>query len=254
PSEALFRTFSLVICARLVISASNPLSDAPVVYTDHGPILGRKLALPARHVDAFYGIPFAEPPIGKLRFQKPVPAKSWKGIYNATEKPKPCWQYDVHYSTITLNYLNASISSEDCLFLNVWRPSSEILLGSTSNEGSYFLDFLKSQVPQLTEVLSIDYRLAATVAISTLLDAPFVTAKTIVHAYFGDDSIEHDETSLNGILEKIFGDVVVDCPTIFFGEVTAELGINVYRYIFAHRPSYSVWPESFGPTHNDDLA
>ncbi|XP_040077302.2 acetylcholinesterase-1 [Ixodes scapularis] len=474
PSAALFRTFSLVICARLVISASNPSSDTPVVHTDHGPILGRKLTLPARHVDAFYGIPFAEPPVGKLRFQKPVPAKPWKGIYNATEKPKPCWQYDVPYSTITLNYLNASISSEDCLFLNVWRPSSvcsqsgecdtklpvvvyiygggfqigdsslflsdpanfvslsdviyvtmnhrmgvlgflasgrkelpgnlglwdqnlalkwvrdnigqfggnpnhitlsgfssgaisaglhaisphsqklfsrlilqsstplslavgltaagagkflnvagaldcftgekdwsnnfnkivtclqkpdaetiyrtlkkgdpinqffspvygdeflpddirskeiwkslstkEILLGSTSDEGSYFLDFLKSQVPQLTQVLSIDYRLAGTVAISTLLDAPFARAKQIVHAYFGDDSVEHDETSLNSILEDIFGDVVVDCPTILFGEVAAELGIKAYRYIFAHRPSYSIWPKSFGPTHNDDLA
>ncbi|KAM7315239.1 uncharacterized protein ISCGN_005021 [Ixodes scapularis] len=111
-----------------------------------------------------------------------------------------------------------------------------------------------SLVPQLTQVLSIDYRLAGTVAISTLLDAPFASAKQIVHAYFGDDSVEHDETSLNSILEDIFGDVVVDCPTILFGELAAELGIKAYRYIFAHRPSYSIWPKSFGPTHNDDLA
>ncbi|CAN7941077.1 unnamed protein product, partial [Ixodes hexagonus] len=448
--------------------------DAPVVHTDYGAILGRRLTLPARQVDAFYGIPFAEPPVGKLRFQKPVPAKPWKGIYNATDKPMPCWQFDVHYSKISLSYLNASISSEDCLFLNVWRPSSacspsgkcvaklpvvvyiygggfqigdsalflsdpanfvslsdviyvnmnhrmgilgfltsgtkelpgnlglwdqnlvlkwvrdnirhfggdqnnvtlsgfssgaisaglhaisphsqklfsrlilqsstplslavgltaagagkflnvagalgcfnikkewsknmpeivtclqkldaetiyrelkkgepinqfftpvfgdeflphdirskeiwkslrtkEIFLGSTSNEGAYFLDYLKSQAPQLTQVLTIDYRLAATLAISTLLDAPFVSAKRIVNAYFGDDFVEHDETSLNDILVQIFGDVVVECPTSLFAEVAAEQRIRAYRYIFAHRPSYSVWPESYGTTHNDDLA
>lgn len=38
-----------------------------------------------RSVLAFLGIPYAEPPIGTLRFQPPMPLKLWKGEKNATK-------------------------------------------------------------------------------------------------------------------------------------------------------------------------
>ena len=33
----------------------------------------------------FNGIPFAEPPIGELRFKKPIPKKPWEGIFEANK-------------------------------------------------------------------------------------------------------------------------------------------------------------------------
>ena len=39
----------------------------------------------------FNGIPFAEPPIGELRFKKPIPKKPWEGIFEAN-KHESCSQ------------------------------------------------------------------------------------------------------------------------------------------------------------------
>lgn len=72
-------------------------------------------------VDAFYGIPYATPPVGELRFEKPRAVTPWKGVYNATTKTTACWQTDFDLlRNVTLKYDEAT---EDCLHLNVWRPS-----------------------------------------------------------------------------------------------------------------------------------
>ncbi|KAK8782634.1 hypothetical protein V5799_016022 [Amblyomma americanum] len=71
---------------------------------------------------AYLGIPYAQPPIGDLRFRKPVPVSPWEGVYNASSKPKPCRQLPVPLvASLSLNY---SGSSEDCLQINAWLPSS----------------------------------------------------------------------------------------------------------------------------------
>ncbi|XP_049957254.1 cholinesterase-like [Schistocerca serialis cubense] len=58
---------------------------------------------------AFVGIPYAEPPVGELRFQDPKPAGSWEGVRNATSYGSDCVQ-------------NTGDGSEDCLYLNVFVP------------------------------------------------------------------------------------------------------------------------------------
>ena len=65
----------------------------------------------------FRGVPFAEPPIGPLRFRPPAPAKPWTGTRDALHFAAPASQP----STST----SSRPSSEDCLYLNVWAPEGK---------------------------------------------------------------------------------------------------------------------------------
>ncbi|KAJ7163925.1 alpha/beta-hydrolase [Mycena crocata] len=67
-------------------------------------------------LEKWLGIPFAEPPVGSLRFKAPVPAKAFKGIRNASTFGNACPQ-------VQTTSLGAEVA-EDCLFLNVWRPQN----------------------------------------------------------------------------------------------------------------------------------
>ncbi|XP_054288118.1 carboxylic ester hydrolase-like [Macrosteles quadrilineatus] len=67
-----------------------------------------------RQVFSFYHIPYAKPPIGKLRFQEPQPAESWRGVRSATTPGPACLQH------ITQSF--KTTGAEDCLYLNVFTP------------------------------------------------------------------------------------------------------------------------------------
>ena len=72
------------------------------------------------HIAEFKGIPFAAPPIGKLRWQAPQAATSWQGKLNTTSYKPGCMQ-----NTAMLAMLQTPTDvSEDCLYLNVWAPQS----------------------------------------------------------------------------------------------------------------------------------
>ncbi|NP_001165962.1 carboxylesterase clade A, member 6 isoform X1 [Nasonia vitripennis] len=66
---------------------------------------------------AFRGVPYAEPPIGPLRFADPVPVKSWTGVREATSFGSNC----THINFLTLEMTG----SDDCLYLNVYTHSCE---------------------------------------------------------------------------------------------------------------------------------
>uniref|UniRef100_A0A915CYH5 Carboxylesterase type B domain-containing protein n=1 Tax=Ditylenchus dipsaci TaxID=166011 RepID=A0A915CYH5_9BILA len=64
-----------------------------VTLKDGSPLFGDYLDTPnGKHVSQFLGIPFAEPPVGRLRFRKPVPKASWRQPLNATAHPHSCVQ------------------------------------------------------------------------------------------------------------------------------------------------------------------
>ena len=67
-------------------------------------------------VDAFWGIPFAKPPTGKLRFAAPQPSEPWSGVRNAHLNFHICPQHDF--------FTQKPIGAEDCLYLNIYRPRS----------------------------------------------------------------------------------------------------------------------------------
>jgi carboxylesterase type B len=68
-------------------------------------------------VNVFLGIPYAEPPIGDLRFKRPLPVKQWSDPINAVNWPNSCPQIEL----ITPFLWNKNFS-EDCLYLNIWSP------------------------------------------------------------------------------------------------------------------------------------
>ncbi|MCB1169933.1 MAG: carboxylesterase family protein [Leptospiraceae bacterium] len=70
----------------------------------------------------WYGIPYAAPPIGRLRWQAPAPAKPWTGERQAVDKPSECVQLAGAYSSGGDAGAGEYFGSEDCLYLNIHAP------------------------------------------------------------------------------------------------------------------------------------
>lgn len=70
-------------------------------------------------IQKYFGIPFAKPPVGDLRWKAPQPVSNWKGV-KETKKfgPRPM-------QTIVFGDMKSRSDgvSEDCLYLNVWTPA-----------------------------------------------------------------------------------------------------------------------------------
>lgn len=103
---------------------ASPLACAlpQPVRTATGLVSG--VSLP-RGVTAFEGIPFAAPPVGKLRWQPPQPATAWQGVRKADHFGPSCMQsISTHrIGPWSKEFLTQSQPSEDCLYLNVWTPA-----------------------------------------------------------------------------------------------------------------------------------
>ena len=73
----------------------------------------RGTALPSG-VRVFRGVPFAEPPVGALRFRPPLPKRGWTGVREA-----------LRFAPAAMQEGDKTIpQSEDCLYLNVWTPAA----------------------------------------------------------------------------------------------------------------------------------
>ncbi|ORY15162.1 Alpha/Beta hydrolase protein [Clohesyomyces aquaticus] len=88
---------------------------SPTVKVKNGTIEGVHSA--EYNQDYFLGVPFAQPPVGPLRFRVPQSINtSWTAPYSAKSYPAAC----VGYGSDDWPYPSLS---EDCLYLNVVRPS-----------------------------------------------------------------------------------------------------------------------------------
>ncbi|XP_011255026.1 acetylcholinesterase [Camponotus floridanus] len=103
----------------------NGHDDPLLVQTTTGLMRGFARTVLDREVHVFYGVPFAKPPVGPLRFRKPLPIEPWHGILNATTLPNSCYQeryeYFPGFEGEEMWNPNTNIS-EDCLYLNIWVP------------------------------------------------------------------------------------------------------------------------------------
>ncbi|TFG28213.1 MAG: carboxylesterase/lipase family protein [Promethearchaeota archaeon] len=73
-------------------------------------------------IQIFKGIPYAEPPIGDLRFRPPVSKKPWNNVLNAS-KYGPCAYQG--YTQLEEWFGKLQPESEDCLNLNIWTPAAD---------------------------------------------------------------------------------------------------------------------------------
>jgi len=73
-------------------------------------------------VKAYFGIPFAAPPLRENRWRAPQPVVPWDGVWTANRMPAECVQR--LRSTTTNQYFGDELSGEDCLYLNIWAPAS----------------------------------------------------------------------------------------------------------------------------------
>jgi para-nitrobenzyl esterase len=108
------RSLGLTACLALaLVEPALALDDPTLVQTPSGSVRGAA----ADDVIAFKGIPFAEPPVGALRWRAPQPVPPWTGVLDTNAFAHDCMQPVVEFEPI------ATTPSEDCLYLNVWMPA-----------------------------------------------------------------------------------------------------------------------------------
>lgn len=93
------------------LAASGPIADSPA---------GRAEGVAGEGVDIFRGLPYAQPPVGPLRFHAPLPLARWPGVRDATRFGAACFQPVPRQASIYSDPPPAQ--SEDCLSLNIWTP------------------------------------------------------------------------------------------------------------------------------------
>lgn len=114
---------ALSCCTALTTSSAWAQGSAPTaaLQTAGGRVDG--VALPSG-VNAYLGIPFAAPPVRELRWRDPQPVKPWSGIYHADRFAPACTQ--PLRGVGTNHYSGVEVTSEDCLYLNVWaKPGAK---------------------------------------------------------------------------------------------------------------------------------
>ena len=79
-----------------------------IVQTNSGKVRGYE----RDGIVEYLGIPYAEAPVGALRFKRSLPKAPWEGVFDAKEYGSPAVQFDE----------GKPRGSEDCLFVNVQRP------------------------------------------------------------------------------------------------------------------------------------
>ena len=100
----------------------NPHDDPLVRTTECGYVRGIVTGADTR---AWLGIPYAEPPVGELRWTSPQDLQPWDGILIADEFCSGCTQYGGYFTYMDPNTYGELVGSEDCLCLNIWRPATE---------------------------------------------------------------------------------------------------------------------------------
>lgn len=102
----------------MLAAAAALAAGTPQVAVHEGRLAGTPVAGPTP-VDGFFGVPFAQPPVGPLRWREPQPPSRWSGVREADRFAPRCMQQPLFADM----KFRSPAPSEDCLYLNVWTPA-----------------------------------------------------------------------------------------------------------------------------------
>ena len=102
----------MIAAAAFCTFAGSALAAPDTVKISSGEIHGSVVG----EVANFKGIPFAAPPVGDLRWRPPQPVKPWSGVRETVAYGPACISFG--------GGGNQSSQSEDCLYLNIWKPAN----------------------------------------------------------------------------------------------------------------------------------
>jgi len=136
-------------------------------------------------IKMFRGIPYAQPPIGDLRWKNPLPAKNWKGLRMADKFGPQAMQRPIYSDMV----FRSAGKSEDCLYLNVWTPAKTageklpVLVyfyggGFNAGDGSEYRYDGESMAQKGIVSVTVNYRLG----IFGFLAHPGLTAESSTHS------------------------------------------------------------------------
>ena len=157
-SHCMFRLFVALTLITCVCFGQ----DYVTVPTSYGSVKGVSLET----TNEFLGIPFAQPPVGTLRFAPPlpfVPPSDPNYIQDATKYKSACIQ------AMNSLYTFPGPPSEDCLYLNIYAPKSETpkpvmvwihggaYIGGSATQDNYNASIIAQKGDVI--VVTINYRL-----------------------------------------------------------------------------------------------
>lgn len=160
------KPIALLFCFSLVaIIASGQLTSdggLPTVKTANGMVQGTQIS----GISMFKGVPFAQPPVGDLRWKAPQPVKNWEGTLKADHFSARPMQLPIYSD---MNFRSPGIS-EDCLYLNIWTPAKTgneqlpVLVffyggGMKAGDGSEFRYDGESMARKSIVAITVNYRL-----------------------------------------------------------------------------------------------
>jgi para-nitrobenzyl esterase len=141
-----------------------PPSAQPITIraTTSGEVVG----FVAEGARTWLGIPFAEPPVGELRWRAPQPPARWEGLREAIAPGPMCPQKPSPLAGVSGDAV-AAVGDEDCLYLNIWAPANAVDLpvmfwihggGNTIGSGDGYIG-ASLATSQDVVVVTINYRL-----------------------------------------------------------------------------------------------
>lgn len=124
--------FLLIFAFLIGVQCENTVTLRTKLGTMRGVSLSRSIKGTLYDYNEFRGIPYAKPPVGNLRFEKPVSFGPVGNYFDATNFGPSCFQFKYGPEYIYLPNYN---QSEDCLHLNIYKPKS----ASSSNRKSVMI-------------------------------------------------------------------------------------------------------------------
>jgi para-nitrobenzyl esterase len=175
--------------------------DPPMVKTMDGMLEG----VNSSGISIFKGIPFAQPPVGDLRWREPQPVKRWQGVRKADHFGPRAMQLPLFSD---MNFRSDGVS-EDCLYLNVWTPakSADNLLpvmvyfyggGLVAGDGSEYRYDGESMARKGIVSITVNYRLS----VFGFFSHPELTKESPHHAS-GNYGLLDQVAALNWVKQNI---------------------------------------------------